>query len=724
MAARLAPDGSVLDDPPIPLSSSGTADAIARGSAGSLAVWSEWPSATPNVYARRIGHDGTLMGSAATQVASNAESADVAFDGSKYLVVWRDSTAIRAARLTSDAVVLDATPILIDGTTTYTRPAVTAGSTGFVVAWRDEGGNSRLARVASSGVVLDPGGVMVPNSDGHADIGFDGTSFLPVFAGDTINDVLGARFASTGAFLDPVPFPISSGFELQEVPRVASRSGEHLVVWSASGGGIPLGDVSGRRVAANGTLLGSQQTSFALGANDQLTPAVASDGNDFLLLWRDQRNGYGDLYAERIAGDGTVLDPLGIELLVADDGQEWPEVIFDGKHYFAVWQDRRDGELDVYGARLDPTGKVLDPGGFPIASSGLAELSPALAANGSLTFVTWSHGGGFEPDVHAARVSSTGELLDPTGFVVAEGPGSQSGAAVASDGTDFFVVWSHTETPVNTAKTSELRGARYAKDGTLLTPTPFVVAAAPGTRYVPRIAFGKGVYLVVWHDDRNETSAEWDIYATRVSPAGDVLDPDGIRITQAAGADVWPDVTWNGETFVVAWNGSVDKRVARVDAGGVLLDPDGFSFSPVGQWGQAVRLAANEMGTTLVGYERYDHDPAFRSDRVRARTLTFVEEVDSGLGSDAGDASDDTGSGADAAPNPDAGMAGTSGTGSTRTVPVDDDSGCGCSTPRESAIDWSAITLALALSVWRVSARGRRLRSASARRDRPPPGPA
>lgn len=708
-AARVKPDGSVLDALPITISLSGDAEEITRGDGCSLAIWSDWTGNIANIYARRIGQDGKPMGGSATHVTTNAAYPDTAFDGSTYLVVWRDSSAIRAARLTSTAVLLDATPILVASTaSTNARPSVAGGTTGFVVQWLDSDESTRLARVTKDGGVLDAGGIVLPKSSGHADVAFDGTSFLSVFEGATASDVLGTRFAPAGAFLDPAPFTISPGFEIQEAPRVASQNGEHLVVWASSGGNVPPDDVSGRRVASNGTLLGSQQISFALGANDQFSPAVASDGKEFLLVWQDHRDSSGaDLYAERIVADGSVLDPLAIPLVVENAAQEEPQLTFDGTNYFSVWQDRRDGELDVYGARVDTTGKVLDPGGFPIASSAQSELFPAIATNGSLMFVTWSHGGGFDPDVHGARVTPSGKLLDPTGFVIAEGPGAQSSAAVASDGTDFLVVWSHGTAPSYSKTPNELRAARYAKDGTLLAPSPLLVAAAVnGRRYSPRLAFGNGVYLVVWHDERNALvdSADWDIYAARVTPSGDVLDANGIRVTQAAGEDVWSDVTWDGSAFVVVWNTPSDKRAARIDEAGTVLDPGGFVVSPINEWARTVRVAANGFGTTLAGYERYDNEPGFRSDRVKARTITFVDGADSGIIPDAGDASDDTGSAVDAAQSLDAGSGadatssgGSTGTGSTRTIPVEDDSGCGCRTPRSTPFDWNRIALAMAL---------------------------
>jgi hypothetical protein len=72
-----------------------------------------------------------------------------------------------------------------------------------------------------------------------------------------------------------------------------------------------------------------------------------------------------------------------------------------------------------------------------------------------------------------------------------------------------------------------------------------------GENFSPAIASnGKDLFLVVYY--RKNTN-DFDIYGTRVTIDGKVLDPQGIPISVAPGDQMFPSVTWNGENFFVVW---------------------------------------------------------------------------------------------------------------------------------------------------------------------------
>src|SRR5262249_34068081 len=112
-----------------------------------------------------------------------------------------------------------------------------------------------------------------------------------------------------------------------------------------------------------------------------------------------------------------------------------------------------------------------------------------------------------------------------------------------------------------------------------------IFAAAGGDQTRPAVAFGNGNYLVGWDRSRG---ANVDLYGVRVSPGGAVLDPTGIPITTGLGDQLRPAIAFDGTNWIVTWDGtpanpiSVDIYAARVSPAGVVLDPGGIQVTNTG----------------------------------------------------------------------------------------------------------------------------------------------
>jgi len=124
----------------------------------------------------------------------------------------------------------------------------------------------------------------------------------------------------------------------------------------------------------------------------------------------------------------------------------------------------------------------------------------------------------------------------------------------------------------------DIAACRLSPAGDVLDAQPLAVSSAADLQERPRIAFGGGVFLVVWHDIRN--GRDWDVYAARVSPEGKALDPDGLLVCGGAHNQALPDVCWDGRAFQVAWQDYRSGRRyevygARVSVEGRVLDPGG-----------------------------------------------------------------------------------------------------------------------------------------------------
>ena len=182
--------------------------------------------------------------------------------------------------------------------------------------------------------------------------------------------------------------------------------------------------------------------------------------------------------------------------------------------------------------------------------------------------------------------------------------------------------------------------------------------------------------MVIWQDDEG-------ISATRVSPAGTVLDPEGQLITPlenlcnsgdccvrpALSTGACPSVAFDGTSFLVAWRapatpgdaGSLDLHGAEVTPDGDVLSTFPIAEDPEREGAPYLVASAGEQ--VLAAYTRFVPGAPYAARRALARVLGPVLEP----GPDAGPID----------PTPDAGPAPDAG-GSPADPPGDGGGDCGC----------------------------------------------
>ncbi len=174
-------------------------------------------------------------------------------------------------------------------------------------------------------------------------------------------------------------------------------------------------------------------------------------------------------------------------------------------------------------------------------------------------------------------------------FVLLEngpGQGLQATPAVAFGKDVYLVVWREGWHGLGGA--ARIHAARVDKTGKVLDPKGIEIAPTKeGVQEAPRVAFGGGVFLVVWHDLRN--GKDYDVLAARVSPEGKVLDAKPIAIAAAPRNLVLPDVASDGQGFLVAWQGALEE-MHRWNVPQVVFHKFVRPISSSGELGTAVDL--------------------------------------------------------------------------------------------------------------------------------------
>ena len=122
-------------------------------------------------------------------------------------------------------------------------------------------------------------------------------------------------------------------------------------------------DIYAQRYTNNRTPLNSNfKVNDDLGIPTQRSPSICTDGiGNFVITWEDKRNGNFDIYAQRYSSDGSVMGP---NFTVNDDQggsrQESPSICTDGNGNFVItWRDFRNGFTNIYAQRFSSDGSIL-----------------------------------------------------------------------------------------------------------------------------------------------------------------------------------------------------------------------------------------------------------------------------------------------------------------------------------------------------------------------------
>ncbi|UCF81036.1 MAG: hypothetical protein JSV08_01020, partial [Acidobacteriota bacterium] len=525
--------------------------------------------------------------------ALNQTHPSVASNGTDYFVAWVSKVSlscyqIYGARVSADGIVLNPSGIAIASSCLSEAPSVASNGIDYFVVWHEPGGDFTQDIYGKRVVPCCTSQITISSATGnqlYPSIASDGTDYFVAWQDyrNGLSDIYGARMTSGGSVLDPAGIAVSTAGDNQERPSATSNGTDYFVAWHDWRNSAITGyDIYGARVRASDGLLldGPPDTggiAVSTAADDQYYPSAASNGTDYFVAWQDYRSGADyDIYGTRVTSTGTVLDPTPTDIAVstAADNQRYPSVASNGTDYFIAWTDYRSGtEYDVYGARVTSAGTVLDSTGIAVSTAAFDQYNPSAASNGTGYFVAWAdYRSGVDSDIYGGRVTSAGAVLDAEGILISKETSVQGNPAVASNGTDYFVVW--VGDPV--INDYNIYGSRVSSSGTVLDPSGIAICTNTNYQDTPSVASNGTDYLAVWKDDRNSATTYDDIYGARVQASdGALLDgpPDsgGILIGALGDYDDQPSVASNGTGYLVVWR---DWEIygTRVTSGGVVLD--------------------------------------------------------------------------------------------------------------------------------------------------------
>ena len=305
---------------------------IAENGSERLLVYLSEGGGVKRIVAQRTTPEGQTIDAEPIEVASVGDASriypSVAWNGSYYLIVWAQGGSIYGRRLNASAVPVDATPVLLLSDTA-SAPAVAALGGNFYLAYvhtfsgdlnhlRGVQINSTTMTTIGSATQIGPGYV-----SSFPEAGSIGGRVFIVYEDQANHDV--NTSVITGIFVDAsgVAQPsFSVSTELNEdMPALSVAGDRALVSWSERESHDPSAIV-GRLINADGSFR-TPVFLIAEAPGEQLFSACGWDGTQFVTAWTDYRevNGIeqlrGNIWAARVDADGSVLDPGGFQ--VTDD---------------------------------------------------------------------------------------------------------------------------------------------------------------------------------------------------------------------------------------------------------------------------------------------------------------------------------------------------------------------------------------------------------------------
>ncbi len=338
-------------------------------------------------------------------------------------------------------------------------------------------------------------------------------------------DIYARRIGADGVPIG-VQFGISwDGSNHRLAPAIAYNSvrDEYLVVWEYEYASNDH-DLYAQRVSGAGSLTGSQ-IAVSLPIAYDSSPAVAYNAaaDEYLIVWVRRMGAdefvHGDLYAQRIAGDGALAGgPFAIAASSLDEANPVAAFGSAAGQYLVTWQAKQadTGEYDILAQRVAANGS-LTGGVIGISTWQYDQIRPRLAycPAGDVFLIVWEDhhwAWGADADIYGQRVSGTGSLVGSNFGISWDGSQRRLSPNVAFQPApgEFMVTWEYEAS----ASDHDIYRRRVAANGTLLQGEVIVTNALPEEQR-PAIAAGAAdTYFVAWEDGRNSAALGTDIYGS------------------------------------------------------------------------------------------------------------------------------------------------------------------------------------------------------------------
>lgn len=380
---------------------------------------------------------------------------------------------------------------------------------------------------------------------------------------------------------------------------VAFGAGRYLVAWSQSLESGGNGSVQGRFVKPDGTLEGT--ASFQLSSGDSYYPSLASDGTHFALTWMSYADSTSTVRYALFNADGSKV--LGSDQALTTTGSVTNPRVAAGTNFDLVtWQayepDSYSGNYKTFGVRIDKNGAVRDIPARVIGLDSYSSRDAAVAAGGSRFLVTWTTTE-YPQEVHGSVMDEAGGVVQDN-FVISHSPGAAVIPTADFDGSNFVVAWA------DDREGNSVYGATVSLDGVVLGTTDNKLTSG-GPRSV--YSGGSDQVNLAFNGSRHMLSYLGDGVEGTLLDKSLSIAKDEFNVTSLPGRQGFPRLAWDGKNYVIAWTDEADPdwskstaRALRISPAGKVLDPTSLPVTDPGTYAWSVGVASAGKGDSWLTY--------------------------------------------------------------------------------------------------------------------------
>jgi hypothetical protein len=285
-------------------------------------------------------------------------------------------------------------------------------------------------------------------------------------------------------------------------------------------------------------------------------PVLAHTGSALGMAWADDRDAPGrtEIYYALLDEDGFKLTSE-VRVTSASGNPSLPSLAWTGSEFGLAWHDSRDGNPEIYFARLATDGTPAGPQ-VRITNDVEFSLNADLEWTGSEFGVAWTEERDGNEEIYFTRLSATGAVVGSEVRVTTDVATSDH-PSLAWTGSEFGLSWADMRD-----SDEEIYFVRLSSTGTLVGADSRITSST-GESSLPFLMWADGVFGLTWQDQRD---GNLEIYFVRLE-ADSTVSSYQLRLTARTVASVLPVMAWTGSEFGIFWTERVSTSEMYVYAG-------------------------------------------------------------------------------------------------------------------------------------------------------------